>query len=636
MSDHSLQAPTPEHLAQLLPQYGIEYFIAQGGMGAVYKGRQLSLDRDVAIKVLLYEFGDDAEFRESFTTEAKAMARLNHPNLLGVLDYGDIEGMPYIVMEYVHGESLHEAAWEQAIDPLQAVTIVKGICEGLAHAHEQNIVHRDIKPSNILLTLNAVPKVADFGLAHAVDSEESGPVMGTPGYTAPEVFQDPSQAGQLADIYSVGVILHQLLTGIDPAGSVGPPTHPTGRIRLDAIWRKATHIAPSQRYQSVGAMATDLEKWTVAQQKAPVAGTAAPYNPTFRSLQTPTKTSSNGGFLVKLFVIAILGAVVVFTYQLLQENKEDIKKGIAGSDTVDNPEPTATPGKPPQPIPQTPEQVDITPVPDIEIGVRENPVNPPVVEPEPEPEPVADEDLPPGDPELYERAISLILEARTKRDKELAENAGALLFQLRAHSRDAEPAGALLIERLKGDVISNRIPITEGITGLPADISRDFELCLAKEESIDENHRSDLTRIRDAYLTRLDGAAADADNDELKRQLVAQAEHAKDLATWVELLSPEPEIEKKRSSGSFGAGGFPGKWVSHTPDSESQWIAHPDGRMEIVGRDWIATWKILEDGTLEVDWGKKKPHSYTRDKNGIGWTGKTGFGHPASLTPGDW
>ena len=250
MSENSLQAPSPEYLGELLPQYGIESLIAQGGVGAVYKARQLSLDRHVAIKVLLYEFGGDAEFRESFTTEAKAMARLNHPNLLGVFDYGTVDGMPYIVMEYVNGQSLHEAAWNQAIEPSQAVAIVKGICDGLAHAHRHDIVHRDIKPSNILLTPEAKPKIADFGLARATDSDKSGLVMGTPGYTAPEVFHDPARAGKLADLYSVGVILHQLLTGIDPAGSLGPPTQVTGDHRLDAICRKATNITPCQRYQS--------------------------------------------------------------------------------------------------------------------------------------------------------------------------------------------------------------------------------------------------------------------------------------------------------------------------------------------------------------------------------------------------
>ena len=169
-----------------------------------------------------------------------------------------IRDRPYIVMEYVNGQSLHEAAWNQAIQPSQAVAIVKGICDGLAHAHRHDIVHRDIKPSNILLTPEAMPKIADFGLARATDSDKSGLVMGTPGYTAPEVFHDPAQAGKLADLYSVGVILHQLLTGIDPAGSLGPPTQVTGDPRLDAICRKATHITPSQRYHGIEALASDL------------------------------------------------------------------------------------------------------------------------------------------------------------------------------------------------------------------------------------------------------------------------------------------------------------------------------------------------------------------------------------------
>ena len=125
MNENAFQAPAPEYLAELLPQYDIECFIAQGGMGAVYKGRQISLDRHIAIKVLPREMGENEEFRESFVAEAKAMARLNHPNLLGVFDYGNVEGMPYIVMEYVEGGSLYEASLNQAIEPAQAVAISK-------------------------------------------------------------------------------------------------------------------------------------------------------------------------------------------------------------------------------------------------------------------------------------------------------------------------------------------------------------------------------------------------------------------------------------------------------------------------------------------------------------------------------
>ena len=164
-------------------------------------------------------------------------------------------------------------------------------------------------------------------------------MMGTPGYTAPEVFQDPSQAGKLADIYSLGVILHQLLTGVDPSGIMVPPTQVTGNIRLDAIWRKAANVHPSQRYPSVAAMSADLDKWIAAKHRAPVTTSSAPLKAIRRPVQMrPASVGGGGGsgFIVKLFVIAILGVLVVFTYQLLQERKEDIKKGIAdlnGTDT---------------------------------------------------------------------------------------------------------------------------------------------------------------------------------------------------------------------------------------------------------------------------------------------------------------
>lgn len=321
MSDHPFAAPSPESLAELLPQFDVEFFIAQGGMGAVYKGRQISLSRDIAIKVLPHEVGESEEFRESFISEAKSMARLNHSNLLGVFDYGTVEGMPYIVMEYVDGGSLHQAAYNQAVEPVQAVAIVKGICDGLAHAHEHGIVHRDIKPSNILLTQKAEPKVADFGLAHAADSDKPGLVMDTPGYTAPEVFQDPNQAGALADIYSVGVILHQLLTGIDPAGCMEPPSQPSGSLRLDVIWRKATHIDPAQRYATVDALSADLEKWIAAKQKSAAGARPAPLHTPARPVMVASNEGS--GFAGKLAVIGVLVALVVLAYQVLKDREED-------------------------------------------------------------------------------------------------------------------------------------------------------------------------------------------------------------------------------------------------------------------------------------------------------------------------
>lgn len=628
MSDHSLQAPSPEYLGELLPQYEIEALIAQGGMGAVYKARQISLDRHVAIKVLLYEFGEDAEFRESFTTEAKAMARLNHPNLIGVFDYGTVEGMPYIVMEYVAGQSLHEAAWQQAIQPSQAVAIVLGICDGLAHAHRHEIVHRDIKPSNILLTPEVKPKIADFGLARAVDSDKSGPVMGTPGYTAPEVFEDPAQAGKLADVYAVGVILHQLLTGIDPAGSMGPPTQVTGDPRLDSIYRKATHIIPLQRYQSVEALASDLKKWSAAKQKAPIASHVAPAYPR-RPVQTHT-----GGNMIKACGIGALVTVPLIIFLLYQKNQRELKARIPDA-------PPAAVASDSTPIPDNPPESRVPPrLPDKnepaskpdepgDVGMHQEPDIPPVPDSGPEAKPTLDPDLQPADPELRERAIGLILEARKKRDSGFVENARALLRQLDGRASRGVKSQGRLVERLKAEVVDNRIPLTDGTRDLPKEIAKDFDYALGKDKALDESHRRDLTRIRDAYVGRLEGAAAKTSDEELKQRLLAQAERAKDLDAWIGALAPEPKVFVRKT-----IGGVVGHWDEQVNTKTTRWIAHPDGTMEIDGEKAPVVWEIREDGVLVVTWSNKAFYTFIRD--GDGWIGTTSFKDKVTLTRGDW
>ena len=163
-----------EALGRLLPAYDFECLIAKGGMGAVYKAKQRSLGRDVAIKILPPEVGRDPLFRRSFETEARAMARLNHPNLIGVYDSGSVADMLYIVMEYVPGKSLYHSSYGKMVDPVQAVELIQGICAGLSHAHENGIIHSDIKPANVLLTPKAEPKIGEFGLARLVESEGDG------------------------------------------------------------------------------------------------------------------------------------------------------------------------------------------------------------------------------------------------------------------------------------------------------------------------------------------------------------------------------------------------------------------------------------------------------------------------------
>ncbi|MDB4561000.1 protein kinase [Akkermansiaceae bacterium] len=255
--------PDLSELSKLLAGYEVTSLIATGGMGAVYKATQVSLDRDVAIKLLPVEFGEDPSFRDQFEAEARSMAKLNHANLIGIYDFGEADGMPFIVMELVAGKSLYHSSYGKAIDEATAVQLIIGICRGLAHAHDANIIHRDIKPANILLDPNAKPKIGDFGLAAASDSEhsEDGPIFGTPGYVAPEIFSNPKAIGVQSDIYAVGVILYELLTGKMPEEPASPPSSIAKcDRRLDPIFKKATRRNPALRFKSADEMADDLEK----------------------------------------------------------------------------------------------------------------------------------------------------------------------------------------------------------------------------------------------------------------------------------------------------------------------------------------------------------------------------------------
>jgi serine/threonine protein kinase len=330
-------APEPADLAPLFPVYDIQGLIATGGMGAVYCAVQKSLDRTVALKILPMEFSKDAAFCAGFEAEAKAMAKLNHPNLIGVYDFGEVDGMLFIIMEYVPGKSLYHSAYGRTIDPQEAIRLVTGICNGLGHAHENGIIHRDIKPSNILLDLNAEPKIGDFGLARPMDRKfvEGEEIFGTPHYTAPEVVNSPHSVDYRADIFSVGVLLHELLTGKLPADD----TRPTSVIarcdtRFDAIIRKATQQLPAARYANARDMAKDLQAIgssfapkavKMGSPKGPTkvvrgAAAAAPRTPTTTPKRratyskAPAKKSSNP--TVTVFVIAaILAAAAVYFMQ---------------------------------------------------------------------------------------------------------------------------------------------------------------------------------------------------------------------------------------------------------------------------------------------------------------------------------
>ena len=262
------QPPTPEHLQELLPAYEILSIIGKGGMGAVYQGRQKSLDRLVAIKLLPPEAADnDMEFVARFKNEARTMAKMNHPAIVHVYDFGETtDGQLYIVMEYIDGTDVAKMIQSQGrLPPEHALAITAHVCDALQYAHTHGVVHRDIKPANILLNMEGQVKVADFGLAKTADTTQAGltktnMAMGTPDFVAPETLTPGMSIDGRADLYAVGVMLYNMLTGKVPRGAFPMPsvTNATD-MRFDKIIGKAMEMDRELRYQTSLDLRRDLD-----------------------------------------------------------------------------------------------------------------------------------------------------------------------------------------------------------------------------------------------------------------------------------------------------------------------------------------------------------------------------------------
>ncbi len=260
-------APAVADLAPLFPQLEILELIGQGGMGAVYKARQPALDRLVAVKILPPESGRDPAFAERFQREARALARLGHPNIVAIHEVGQAGDLYYIVMEYVDGVNLRQLMRSGHLHPEQALRIIPQICDALQYAHEEGVVHRDVKPENVLLDKKGRVKIADFGLAKLLGRETgnftltgSQQVMGTLYYMAPEQIDRPLEVDHRADIYSLGVVFYEMLTGQLPVGNFPPPSEKAGTDpHLDGIVLHALEREPERRYQHASEVKTDVE-----------------------------------------------------------------------------------------------------------------------------------------------------------------------------------------------------------------------------------------------------------------------------------------------------------------------------------------------------------------------------------------
>ncbi|MEI7909659.1 MAG: serine/threonine-protein kinase [Verrucomicrobiota bacterium] len=574
MHQPSFNAPAIEALARLLPAYDFECLIAKGGMGAVYKAKQRSLGRDVAIKVLPPEVGHDPMFRRSFETEARAMARLNHPNLIGVYDSGSVADMLYIVMEYVPGKSLYHSSYGKMVDPVQAVQLIQGICAGLSHAHENGIIHSDIKPANILLTPKAEPKIGDFGLARLVESEGTGLVMGTPGYTAPEVVANPNVADHRSDLFSVGVMLYELMAGKRQEAGAAPPSTICGcGPGIDEIWRRATDLNPANRYQTANALRAALADWLTAKdspgkRKAAVSasapqgkaspaasqGGAKPKPMANVATQAQARPQGSGLYtgLQFLALAALIGISAYLWKGRMDHDKDMVKIAEKNTQTLEefkrlqegggkgSRSPAAGISRQPN-FPSLPNKTPAAPV----------KVATPGKQPDAHPTP------PSADPvdsavlsSLTARAKELIGAADKKRTEQLAANARLYSWDLdlwvHTLTKNGQASWQLPVARLKSAVRGVRVPVgipqANGFSVTPqmAQIVAD---CAAKQGQIDATFLIETDKLRAFYLSRLKDEAASAEKagqSEAAATLRAASAQAADNEAWIRSFGFDP------------------------------------------------------------------------------------------------
>jgi serine/threonine protein kinase len=311
----TFDVPSVEEMAAYLPQFRFEKLAACGGMGAVYKAWQDSLARWVAVKILPPKFGAEPEFAERFKAEARAMAKLNHTNIVGVYDFGMTPGGHlYLVMEWIEGRSLHHLIHNTNLPVRKATNLAMQLCEALSFAHGHGIIHRDIKPANIMVNDADHVKVADFGLARPTNLAEEDNPMGTPDYAAPEIYGG-SVTDHRVDIFAAGVVLYEMLAGRVPENPRRPITlFAKVSPRWDEIVAKAINPVPEKRYQDAGEFRAHIN--VAMKQEAGIALPDAmdqkPKGP------PPKKTIAHASQKTQMgFVFAVVGVVLVALLALI-------------------------------------------------------------------------------------------------------------------------------------------------------------------------------------------------------------------------------------------------------------------------------------------------------------------------------
>lgn len=391
-------------LPQTIGPYDVLEVIGHGGMATVYRALQRDLDRTVALKVLLPVYLHDPSFRARFQLEARLVARLRHPNIVGVYDVSEDAGQPYLVMEYLDGITLHAALVERrqqgrVFAPSEALELLRPLADALDYAHSRSIIHRDLKPENIILTSHG-PVITDFGLAKLMQEEAAtvSIVMGTPAYMAPEQIEaQPVDAR--TDVYAVGIMLYELLSGHVPYEGTSPvavaqahlsqpipslaslvPDHDLA-FEIDAVAQRAIAKRKEDRWPSAGAMVAALEDAIAAgivqpsdrptesfPVPPPIPRSVVPPAPRVQRL--PKQESRSGALLLvipllAIVVGAILGGRYLFTRSAGTASEEQPgASGIAAAEPASStvPSPVLTPSLDPMTEAMTAAAATLTPV----------------------------------------------------------------------------------------------------------------------------------------------------------------------------------------------------------------------------------------------------------------------------------
>jgi WD40 repeat protein len=350
-----------------VPGYEILAVLGRGGMGVVYKARQLSLKRVVALKMILAGAHAGPQELARFRTEAEAVARLQHPNVVQIYEVGDSGGLPYFSLEFVSGGSLARKLAGTPLPARQAAELLETLAKAMHHAHRRGIVHRDLKPANVLLARDGTPKVSDFGLAKRLDERagqtQSGAVMGTPSYMAPEQAGGKTKAiGPLADVYALGAVLYECLTGRPPFKAPTPldtilqvlsdEPVPPRRLQpkvprdLETICLKCLEKEPKKRYASAKALAEDLGRFLAGESIR-----ARPLGLLGRTVKQFKRRPVYAILAVAMALGIILGVVQAFRTNKMVEDAFKPLRGTSPGGFSPARLPTRPPTQPPPPRP---------------------------------------------------------------------------------------------------------------------------------------------------------------------------------------------------------------------------------------------------------------------------------------------